>query len=90
MNVISHPLKSGPATDAKHIRSAPALSCCLCGRAGQFLYSAQPDRLFGAAGSWNLKQCSNRVCGLIWLDPMPLAEDIGKAYASYYTHAEQI
>jgi 2-polyprenyl-3-methyl-5-hydroxy-6-metoxy-1,4-benzoquinol methylase len=90
MNVISHPLKSGPATDAKHIRSAPALSCCLCGRAGQLLYSGQPDRLFGAAGSWNLKQCSNRVCGLIWLDPMPLAEDIGKAYASYYTHAEQI
>jgi 2-polyprenyl-3-methyl-5-hydroxy-6-metoxy-1,4-benzoquinol methylase len=25
---------------------------------------------------------------LIWLDPMPLAEDIGKAYANYYTHVQ--
>jgi 2-polyprenyl-3-methyl-5-hydroxy-6-metoxy-1,4-benzoquinol methylase len=50
------------------------------------MYSAQRDRLFGAGGLWNLKQCSRTDCGLIWLDPMPLSEDIGQAYAAYYTH----
>ena len=44
------------------------------------------DRLFGAAGFWSLKQCGRGDCGLVWLDPMPLTEDLGKAYASYYTH----
>ena len=38
---------------------------------------------------WNLKQCSNPKCGLIWLDPMPVKEDMGQAYANYYTHAPQ-
>ncbi len=28
-----------------------------------------------------------RGCRLIWLDPMPVQEDIGKAYAHYYTHS---
>lgn len=26
---------------------------------------------------------------MIWPDPMPLTEDLGKAYATYYTHASQ-
>ncbi|MFY9314148.1 MAG: class I SAM-dependent methyltransferase [Burkholderiales bacterium] len=34
-----------------------------------------------------LAKCPQDGCGLIWLDPMPLAEDIGTAYAEYYTHA---
>jgi len=51
------------------------------------LYLQQPDRLFKAGGFWNFKQCANFGCRLIWLDPMPLKEDINKAYADYYTHA---
>ena len=69
------------------IRTEPCPKCDLCGCEGTFMYSNQRDRLFGASGSWNLKRCLNKECGLIWLDPMPLEEDIGKAYASYYTHA---
>lgn len=60
--------------------------CILCDCEGQPLYSGQRDRLFGAAGTWNFKRCPNRECGLLWLDPMPIKEDLGKAYVNYYTH----
>ena len=73
--------------DGKRIRDTPCPRCILCGGPGEFAYLNQPDRLFGAGGTWNLKRCINRDCGLIWLDPMPVPEDIGKAYAHYYTHA---
>ncbi len=70
----------------RHIRTASRPTCLLCGGEGSYLYRNQEDRLFGAGGSWNLKRCADDRCGLIWLDPMPLREDLGKAYASYYTH----
>src|SRR5690606_409860 len=47
------------------------------------------DRLFTAPGFWSYNTCSNPTCKLIWPSPMPLAEDIGKAYSTYYTHASQ-
>lgn len=50
------------------------------------MHLALQDRLFGASGAWNLKRCTNHDCRLMWLDPMPLATEIGKAYRSYYTH----
>jgi len=50
------------------------------------IHAGQQDRLFGAWGSWDFKQCSNGKCGVVWLDPMPLTRDIGKAYKDYYTH----
>lgn len=71
------------------IRSAPCPTCAVCGNPGVPLYSNLRDRLFTAFGTWNLKTCAGDDCGLIWPDPMPLTEDIGKAYASYYTHASQ-
>ncbi|MDD5141089.1 MAG: class I SAM-dependent methyltransferase [Verrucomicrobiales bacterium] len=75
--------------EARKIRTAPRPKCSLCGSDGRFIYSEQKDRLFGASGSWHLKSCPDRKCGLIWLDPMPIPEDIGKAYEHYYTHATQ-
>lgn len=81
---------STPApADTAEIRAAPCPRCMLCGSDGVILYQGQRDRLFGAPGSWNFKRCLNSNCGLIWLDPMPLAEDLGKAYANYYTHSSQ-
>jgi len=50
------------------------------------LYARLSDRLFATPGEWNLLHCPNPACGLIWLDPMPLEEDLGKAYAKYFTH----
>jgi 2-polyprenyl-3-methyl-5-hydroxy-6-metoxy-1,4-benzoquinol methylase len=61
-------------------------SCNVCGSAGEVLYAGLDDVLFGAPGEWTLKRCANPECGLLWLDPQPTEEDIGKAYATYYTH----
>lgn len=58
--------------------------CYLCGTDGRILYRDLPDRLFSAPGRWTLKRCPSETCGLIWLDPMPLESEIGKAYATYY------
>src|SRR2546429_421611 len=68
------------------IRSRPCPDCYVCGGRGTLLYEDLNDRLFGAPGVWNVKRCPNPACGLLWLDPMPDEEDIGKAYAEYYTH----
>jgi len=62
--------------------------CYVCGTLGESLYVNLKDRLFGASGNWNLKKCPNQKCGLVWLDPMPLKEDIIKAYHNYPTHNE--
>jgi 2-polyprenyl-3-methyl-5-hydroxy-6-metoxy-1,4-benzoquinol methylase len=73
--------------DESEIRSRPCPDCILCGLSGNRCHENLRDRLFGAWGSWSQKKCSNRDCGLVWLDPMPLTEDLGKAYRNYYTHA---
>lgn len=75
-------------TDAdSEIRSEPIARCRICGGTGEALYSGLRDRLFSAAGVWACRRCVDPACALIWLDPMPIAADIHKAYASYYTHA---
>lgn len=68
------------------IRTSPSPRCYLCQSEGRILYQGLRDRLFSAPGEWTLKECQNAECGLVWLDPVPLPEDIGKAYAHYYTH----
>jgi SAM-dependent methyltransferase len=73
--------------DDMTIRSRPQSACINCGGPGVPLYADLDDRLFGASGTWSLRRCGNSACGLLWLDPMPVEEDIHKAYASYYTHA---
>lgn len=74
-------------SDNNHaIRTHACPECYLCGARGNELYGGLTDRLFGAPGVWNLKQCPDAGCGLTWLDPMPVEEDIALAYRSYYTH----
>lgn len=63
-------------------------ACYLCGRHGEVLYRDLKDRLFGAHGSWTFGQCPGSDCGLIWLDPMPTKDEIGKAYWAYNTHGQ--
>jgi SAM-dependent methyltransferase len=59
-------------------------TCLLCGRQGQPLYTGLRDRLFDAPGIWDLLRCGD--CGLIWLNPQPILEDIPKLYKTYFTH----
>lgn len=70
------------------MRATARPRCHVCGSPGEPLYRGLSDSMFSAAGSWSLSRCSNRDCGLLWLDPMPIAEDLPAAYQSYYTHGE--
>lgn len=72
------------------IRTRPQPDCALCGASGRWLHEGLSDVVCGAPGEWSLRQCPERECGLVWLDPMPLEVDVGKAYpTAYYTHASE-
>jgi SAM-dependent methyltransferase len=73
---------------APTIRTYSNPSCLICGSIGKVLHTGLKDRLFGAPGTWELKQCPKPDCGLVWPDPAPLPEDLGLAYQTYYTHVE--
>lgn len=60
--------------------------CPLCGGPGVVRYQGLSDRLFGVAGRWNFKECADRRCRLLWLDPMPAESELEKLYLRYYTH----
>jgi 2-polyprenyl-3-methyl-5-hydroxy-6-metoxy-1,4-benzoquinol methylase len=70
------------------MNAEPNPNCLLCGATGRPLYHGLRDQLFSAPGKWDVKQCPRAACGLLWLDPMPLERDIGKAYQDYYTHKQ--
>ena len=72
--------------NATEIKTSPVPNCFLCGSAGEVLYSKMRDRNYSAPGEWSERRCIKSGCGLIWLDPQPIEEDIGKAYQTYYTH----
>lgn len=68
------------------IRSEDVLRCPVCGsESKRVLYTGLRDRLWGAPGEWSYKSCGN--CGMVFLDPRPTEEDIGKAYEVYPTHS---
>ncbi len=68
------------------IRTRPCHSCLMCNGEGEIIYTDLEDKIFGAPGTWSFRKCSNPACSLVWLDPMPLEEDIGYAYRNYFTH----
>jgi SAM-dependent methyltransferase len=77
-----------PSVTVQSIAARPFPACLVCGAPGLPIYDDVKDRLFSAPGAWSIKRCTDAACGLLWLDPMPLEEDIGKAYQDYYTHAD--
>lgn len=70
------------------MRSRARPMCYACSGPGDLLYTDQPDRVFSAAGRWSVRRCRTTRCGMLWLDPMPVEEDLPFAYESYYTHGE--
>jgi SAM-dependent methyltransferase len=68
------------------IRTRERPACPICNSTGTSLYSGLKDFCFAAPGEWNFRKCSGSDCGLVWIDPAPTEEDIGKAYQTYYTH----
>ena len=79
-------MTAAKATNEIHNRPQPR--CPLCDSAGVEIYTGLTDGLFGAPGRWNFRRCENPDCGLWWLDPMPLMEDLPKAYEHYSTHVD--
>ena len=73
-----------PADD---IEAVP--SCPICGAQRRLtLHAGVEDGVFHCApGQWDLHTCAS--CGVAYLDPRPTPASIGRAYASYYTHAER-
>jgi SAM-dependent methyltransferase len=71
------------------MRTIDIARCLLCREPRRLLYRDLVDRVYSTPGSWSIAQCAAQGCGLLWLDPMPIAEDLHQAYASYYTHIEQ-
>jgi len=64
----------------------PRAVCMLCASRGEPAYRGLKDRLYAAAGEWDLRRCTNRACGLYWLDPVPGPEENLQAYNGYFTH----
>ena len=75
---------------SNQIRTRKNPDCYICGARGELLYQHLRDHLFSILGEWDIKKCPNSRCGLVWLDPLPIEEDIGKAYSNYYTHNESV
>ena len=67
------------------IRVEGVAACPLCGGEGRVLYTGFRDRYWDAPGTWSFRRCM--ACRHLWLDPRPIPEDIGRLYASYFTHA---
>jgi 2-polyprenyl-3-methyl-5-hydroxy-6-metoxy-1,4-benzoquinol methylase len=62
----------------------------VCGGAGEIAYSGLHDRIYGVPGEWTLRCCRNRNCGHLWLDPMPIEEDLPRLYENYSTHSPAV
>lgn len=78
----------GEMITGSEMRTRPVPECLLCGKTGDVLYPKMTDLFFPVPGQWSLRKCSGKGCGLVWLDPVPIEEDIGKAYRTYYTHSQ--
>lgn len=70
--------------DNQGIRAVEWPDCGLCGGPGRILHENLVDRFFGAAGVWSLRECGH--CGLVWVSPRPLVDDLGRLYPGYHTH----
>lgn len=67
------------------IRTDIVNRCLLCGSEGKQLYADCQDYSMGVPGKYGFHVCHS--CGLVWLNPRPVAEDIIKCYPTdYYTH----
>ncbi len=72
------------------VRTKAQAQCPVCASNGVFIYQQIEDKLYTAPGQWSVKKCSNAQCALLWLDPMPITDDLSLLYDSYYTHQSPV
>jgi 2-polyprenyl-3-methyl-5-hydroxy-6-metoxy-1,4-benzoquinol methylase len=68
------------------MRRRPQERCPNCASAGRNVYRDLRDKVYGAPDAWDMSRCANEACGVYWLDPEPLPDDLGIAYRDYHTH----
>lgn len=81
-------IKNDPVLGHWPVEDIEAVTCCpICsGTRRLTLHAGVEDGVFHCApGRWDLHSCAG--CGAAYLDPRPTPASIGRAYASYYTHA---
>jgi 2-polyprenyl-3-methyl-5-hydroxy-6-metoxy-1,4-benzoquinol methylase len=66
------------------IHAVPRLLCPLCGCQGKAMYVDLTDWLYGVPEIWGTRRCL--PCGVVWLDPQPVTNDIQRLYSEYCTH----
>ncbi len=72
------------------VRTQSRPVCSVCGAPpARVRYAGLADRLFSVGGKWNLVECSNPACGMLWLNPAPVVEDLPQLYRHYYTHERE-
>ncbi len=76
------------AADLNLITTRNKPDCYICGAEGINLYTDMVDRLFQTPGKWNMKKCPHSGCGLVWIDCIPVKDDIYKLYLNYFTHQD--
>jgi len=65
------------------LKSRTIEHCVICGSQSKVIREGMTDRLADAPGIWSHRQCVSPECRLVWLDPMPDADDIGILYRGY-------
>lgn len=85
MDKLSSADNEWPASDLERLGACP-----VCESTARItLYDDVSDVVFNcAAGRWALHACEG--CGNAYIDPRPTATSIGRAYTSYYTHADPL
>jgi 2-polyprenyl-3-methyl-5-hydroxy-6-metoxy-1,4-benzoquinol methylase len=75
----------------ENIRKIPRTSCYICSSAGNLIYRCMKDVRYGCPGLWDVRRCSKHQCGLLWLDPVPIDEDIHLLYQYFReTHEDPV
>lgn len=71
------------------ITTASKQFCDLCGAPGEPAQLGVTDPDGHIAGEWQFQRCTNTGCGVYWLDPAPLEQDLWKTYVNYHTHTRK-
>lgn len=68
----------------RDIKTEDIPDCIACGGRGEVLYEGLCDVRYGIKGSFGMKRCD--ACGLLWLSPRVVKEDVHEYYARFFTH----